>query len=246
MHNYLINIEYDGTKYVGWQNQKNGASIQGNIESALKKIFKKKIRLLGAGRTDKGVHAYNQCANFKADVKIEDKVKFLNSINFFLKKKLISILDIKKKKLLFHARHSAKIRVYEYFIINRVGSLSIFKNRAWHVKKKLSLEFLKKGTKVLEGTHDFSTFRSSSCSAKSPIKKMQSIKVKKNGDKILIIFKSQSFLQNQVRSMVGCLKLLALNKWSLKRFQLALKSRDRKLCGAPAPAHGLYLKEIRY
>lgn len=104
MHNYLINIEYDGTKYVGWQNQKNGASIQGNIESALKKIFKKKIRLLGAGRTDKGVHAYNQCANFKADVKIEDKVKFLNSINFFLKKKLISILDIKKKKITFSCK----------------------------------------------------------------------------------------------------------------------------------------------
>ena len=137
MYNYLIKIEYDGTKFVGWQFQKNGISVQEKIEKALKKIFNTKIRVNGAGRTDKGVHAFGQFANFFAKKKIEDKNKFLNSINFFLRKNLISIIKIKEKKLSFHARHQAKERIYEYQIVNRQGSLSIDKNKSWHIKKKL-------------------------------------------------------------------------------------------------------------
>ena len=136
MINYLIKIEYEGTNFVGWQSQKNGKSIQDTIEVVLKKIFKTKIRIIGAGRTDKGVHAFSQHANFLTKKKIENKRIFLESANFFLKKKLISILDIKKKSDNFHARHDAKLRTYEYLIINRQGSLAINKNRAWHVKKK--------------------------------------------------------------------------------------------------------------
>ena len=132
---------------------------------------------------------------------------------------MISILDVKKKSKNFHARHSAKLRVYEYVIINREGSLSINHNKAWHVKKKINLKLMKKGAKILEGTHDFSTFRAASCSAKSPIKKMKHVKVSKINDTIKIRFSSESFLQNQVRSMIGCLKYLATNKWSIKRFQ---------------------------
>ena len=130
-------IEYDGTNFVGWQSQKNGVSIQKEIEKALGKILKLKIKLVGAGRTDKGVHAHRQCANFKINEKIDDKNKFLNSINFFLQKKKISILDIKKKDNNFHSRYSAKERIYEYLIVNRQGSLSLFKNKAWHIKKKI-------------------------------------------------------------------------------------------------------------
>ena len=136
MFNYLIKIEYDGTNFVGWQSQKNGKSIQDSIEKVLKKVLGTKIKIIGAGRTDKGVHAYSQVANFKLKKKIDNKKIFLDSINFFLKDKLISILDLKKQKKDFHARFSAKLRTYEYLIINRQGTLSIYKNKAWHVKKK--------------------------------------------------------------------------------------------------------------
>ena len=246
MINYLIKIEYEGTHFVGWQSQKNGKSIQDSIEKVLKKILKTKIRIIGAGRTDKGVHAFSQYASFKVKKKIENKKVFLESANYFLKDKLISILDVRKKSNNFHARHSAKLRIYEYLIANRQGSLSINKNRAWHVKKKINLNLLKKGAKLLEGTHNFSTFRAASCSAKSPIKKMNTIKIGKLNDIIKIRFSSQSFLQNQVRSMVGCLKYLATNKWSIDDFKEAFKSKKRSNCAPPAPACGLYLYKIKY
>ena len=246
MFNYLIKIEYDGTRFVGWQSQKNGKSIQDSIEKAITKVLKSKIRITGAGRTDKGVHALSQFANFKIKKKIGNKQNFLNSINFFLKKNLISILDIKKKKDSFHARYSAKQRTYEYMIINRLGSLSIYKNKAWHVKKKIDLKLMQKGANILEGTHDFSTFRASSCSAKSPIKKMLPIKVTKSNDIIKIRLSSKSFLQNQVRSMVGCLIYLSTYKWSMIYFKKIFLSKKRVNCAPPAPAHGLYLKKVIY
>ena len=245
-YNYQIIIEYDGKNYVGWQFQKNGISIQEIIENNLKKIIKKKIRIIGAGRTDKGVHALGQCANFLTNKKIISKNVFIDSINFFLRKNLISIIDIKKKKLNFNSRYNAKERTYLYKIVNRQSKLIIDNNRAWHVKKKLDFNLLKKGANFLQGKHDFSTFRASSCSAKSPIKKINSIKVKKKGETILIEFKSKSFLQNQVRSMVGCLKYLAEKKWTLKKLKEIMISKKRVNCAPPAPAHGLYLSKIKY
>ena len=246
MFNYQIKIEYDGSKFVGWQFQKNGISIQEKIEKTLKKIFKKKIKINGAGRTDKGVHAYGQFANFFVDNKIADKKKFLNTINFFLVKSLISIIAVKEKNKEFHSRFNAKLRTYEYLIINRQGTLSINKNRAWHVKKKIDLKLMTKGAKMFEGTHDFSTFRASTCSAKSPVKRMHQIKITKYGDMIKINLTSKSFLQNQVRSMIGCLKYLSTYKWSINDFKKAFKSKKRINCAPPAPACGLYLLNIKY
>ena len=245
-YNYLLKVEYDGTNYSGWQFQKNGKSIQETIEKVLQKILKLKVKITGAGRTDKGVHAFGQHANFKINKKIENEKKFLNSLNFFLGKNLISVISIKRKKSIFHSRFDAKERIYEYKIINREGSLSLNNSKAWHVKKKLNISLLKKGAKTLEGTHDFSTFRASSCSAKSPIKKMHSVKVNKKGDQIFLIFRSKSFLQNQVRSMVGSLKYLSSGKWSLKEFKKAFFSKQRSNCAPPAPACGLYLQNIKY
>ena len=167
-------------------------------------------------------------------------------MNFFLNKSSISIIDVIRKDLDFHARYSATERIYEYNIINRKGSLSLEKNRAWHIKKKLDMKLLKKGAKILQGTHNFSTFRAASCSARSPIKKLNLVKVTKKNDKIIIKFQSKSFLQNQVRSMVGCLKYLSIKKWDLKKFNYVFKSKDRKLCAPPAPPHGLYLKNVIY
>ena len=246
MFNYLIKIEYDGSKFVGWQYQKNGISIQEKIEKALKKVLNSKIKINGAGRTDRGVHAFGQFANFLIKKKIEDKIKFLNSMNFFLGKNLISIIEIKEKKKEFHARYHAKERIYEYQITNRQGSLSIDKGKSWHIKKTIDSSILKKGAKILEGTHDFSTFRAASCSAKSPIKKINSVKINRRGDKIFIRFSSRSFLQNQVRSMVGSLKYLSTGKWSLNEFKKIFRSKKRIDCAPPAPACGLYLMNIRY
>ena len=178
--------------------------------------------------------------------KIKNLDKFLQSINFFLNIKLISITNIKNKSLNFHARFSAKQRIYTYVIFNRISRPSIEKNRGWHIRKKLDLKLMKKGAQKLLGTNDFSTFRSSSCNAKSPIRTIKSIKIKEVKNKIQIQFKSKSFLQQQVRSMVGCLKYLAEKKWDLKKFENVFKSKKRTLCAPSAPAHGLFLERVIY
>jgi tRNA pseudouridine38-40 synthase len=246
MFTYQIIIEYDGTNFVGWQKQNNGPSIQQSVEKVLNKILKEKIILSGSGRTDAGVHALGQSAHFASKSKIDNKFLFLNSINFFLLKKKISILKINEKKINFHARYSAKKRVYKYVIINRSAPLSLEFNRAWHIKSILNFEVIKKAAKLLEGNKDFSTFRSSSCNSKSPIKTLDEAIVKKSGKKIIIIFKSKSFLQQQVRSMVGCLKFIGEGKWNLKKFKYIIKSKKRSNCAPPAPARGLYLFKVYY
>ena len=142
MFTYQIIIEYDGTNFVGWQKQKNGASVQQTIEKILTKILKEKITLYGSGRTDTGVHAAGQSAHFMSKSKINNKFIFLNSINFFLYKKKISILKINKKKLNFHARYSAKKREYKYIIVNRIAPLSLDFNKAWHIKSILNIKLI--------------------------------------------------------------------------------------------------------
>ena len=246
MYRYQILIEYVGTNFIGWQIQSKGQSIQKFAQIKISKLLKEKINLVGSGRTDSGVHAIEQSAHFDCKKKIENLDKFLKSINYFLNTKLVSIISIKKKSLNFHARFSAKQRIYTYIIFNRISRPSIEKNRGWHIKKKLDLKLMKKGTKKLLGTNDFSTFRSSNCNAKSSIRTIKSIKIKKVKNKIQIQFKSQSFLQQQVRSMMGCLKYLAEKKWNLKQFESIFKSKKRTLCAPPAPAHGLFLEKVIY
>ena len=246
MHRYQILVEYVGTNFIGWQIQSKGKSIQKLIQDKLSKVLKEKISLVGSGRTDSGVHAIEQSAHFDCTKKVENLDKFLKSVNYFLNDKEISILFIKKKKLNFHARFSAKIRIYKYVIFNRSSRPSIEKKRGWHIIKKLDIKLMKKGAKKLIGTKDFSTFRSSSCNAKSAIRTIKSIKIKSTKGKIEIQFQSQSFLQQQVRSMVGCLKYLAEKKWDIKKFDLIFKSKKRTLCAPPAPAEGLFLEKVIY
>ena len=246
MNRYQILIEYVGTNFRGWQIQKKGPTIQGLIQEKLSKLLKEKIVLYGQGRTDAGVHAFEQSAHFDCKNKIIDTKKFLKSINYFLSKDGIAILKLKKRNKDFHARFSAKLRIYKYIIINRLSGSVLEKDRSWHIIKKLDLNMMKKAGKKLVGTKDFSTFRASTCRAKSPIKTMKLVKVKSVGDKIIIEFRSQSFLQQQVRSMVGCLKYVGEKKWSLKKFESILKSKKRILCAPPAPAEGLYLFKIIY
>ena len=246
MYRYQALIEYVGTNFIGWQIQSNGKSIQKLIQKKISKILKEKISLVGSGRTDKGVHAIEQSAHFDCKKEILNLDKFLKSINHFVNDMDVSIINVKKKNLNFHARFSAKRRIYRYIIFNRLSGPSIDKKRGWHVIKKLDLPLMKRGAKKLIGTKDYSTFRSSSCNAKSPIRTIKSIKIKSAKGRIEIQFQSQSFLQQQVRSMVGCLKYLAEKKWDLKKFDSIFKSKKRILCAPPAPAEGLFLEKVIY
>ena len=246
MARYQLLIEYVGTNFRGWQIQKKGSTIQGLIQEKLSKLLKEKIILNGSGRTDTGVHAIEQSAHFDCKNKIIDLTKFLKSINHFLNNKGIAITKIKKRSNEFHSRFSAKQRIYKYIIFNQISAPVIEKQRGWHVRKPLDLDLIKKGAKKLVGTNDYSTFRSSSCHAKNPIKTIKSVKIRSSKNKIEMEFKSQSFLQQQVRSMVGCLKYLGEKKWSLKKFETVMKSKKRVLCAPPAPPEGLFLSRIIY
>ena len=246
MHRYQILIEYVGTNFIGWQIQSKGKSIQKLIQIKLSKLLKEKILLIGSGRTDAGVHATEQSAHFECKKEIQNLDKFLKSVNHFVNDMNISIINIKKRNINFHARFSAKQRIYKYIIFNRLSRPSIEKGRGWHIIKKLDVTLMKEGAKKLLGTKDFSTFRSSSCNAKSPVRTIKSIKIKSIKGRIEIQFKSQSFLQQQVRSMVGCLKYLAEKKWDLKKFDFVFKSKKRILCAPPAPAEGLFLEKVIY
>ena len=246
MTTYQIKVEYLGTNFVGWQFQKNGLSIQEVLELALSQYLKENIRVTGSGRTDSGVHAWGQSAHFDTKKKIINIGKFIQSLNFFLNKKLISILEIKKKNLSFHARYSARERIYEYIVLNRLASPSIDKNKAWYNRKKLDLNLMKKASKKLLGKKDFKTFQASNCYSITSVKTLKKINIKKRDKKIIFHFKSKSFLRNQVRSMVGCLVYVGQKKWSLKKFENVFKSKKRKLCAPPAPAHGLYLLKVNY
>ena len=243
---YQIKVEYLGTNFVGWQIQRNGLSIQEVLEKILSKFFKRKISVIGSGRTDAGVHADEQSAHFKINKEILNKNTTINSLNFFLKRYPISILDIKKRKKNFHARHSAKERTYKYFIINRAGSLALEKNKAWHIRKKINIKLMKKGANLLKGTHDFSTFRASSCVAKSPVRTIKNITISRRKNKITLTFVSKSFLQQQVRSMVGALEYLGSEKWTFDYFKRVFLSKKRTMCASPAPPHGLYLSKVVY
>ena len=245
MQRYQIKIEYDGTNFVGWQYQKNGLSIQEILQRAIFQFSREKVTVTGAGRTDAGVHAICQVAHFDLKKKIKKK-NFILGVNQYIGNNPVTVLNIKKVNNKFHSRFDAKERTYQYVIINRQSNLALQKNKAWHVRKKLDLKAMKKGAKLLLGTHDFSTFRASSCGAKSPVRTLKKISIKKNNERIILKFTSKSFLQQQVRSMVGCIKCLGDGTWNLDNFKKYFKSKNRAKCAPPAPACGLYLKQIFY
>ena len=243
---YHIKIEYDGTNFAGWQYQKNALSIQEILQKAISKYLRHKTAVIGSGRTDTGVHAIEQAAHFETKLKIVDFDKFIFVINFHLKKYPIVLTKVEKKNYLFHARYSAKKRTYKYLIFNRKSSSPLNQNRVWFIRKKLNLAIMIKCLKYLKGKHDFSTFRASSCQAKTPVRTISSVSLKKSKDIIEIKFTSRSFLQNQVRSMVGAIKYVGEKKWTLNKFIKNFNSRKRSNCAPPAPACGLYLEKIQY
>ncbi len=244
MNKYKITVEYDGTNYVGWQRQKNGNSIQGCLEHAIEKLFNEKVTVYGAGRTDAGVHALQQIAHFSTNKSIEC-FKIRDGLNQHLRPNSISILNADKAAKDFHARFSAKLRCYEYKVINRRPPLTIDQNKAWCIHKNLNLEKIIKQASFFEGKHDFQSFRSIDCQSKTTLKSLESFEVKKNKDILIFSICAKSFLHSQVRIMVGT--LVDIGKGLIKESILdIIKSQNRAKAGMTAPSYGLYLKKIEY
>ena len=247
MERYKIVIEYDGTPYRGWQRQNDYPSVQQTIEEALKHFTQQKVVLFGAGRTDAGVHALAQVAHFDLD-KHWNEQKIFEALNGTLRQRgeSIAITDCERTPDDFSARFSAIKRTYRYTIINRQTPLTLDCNRAWWVRYPLDDEAMHRAAQILVGHHDFTTFRSINCQSKSPMKTLEKLDVRRDGENIEIIASSRSFLHNQVRSLVGSLKMVGDGKWSSDNVRFALEAKDRKQCGTVAPACGLYLLKVDY
>ncbi len=242
---YKLTLEYDGSRFHGFQIQDDFPTIQGELEKALIRLTFLQIRVYGAGRTDQGVHAFGQVAHIDLDKEWEPlKLKF--GLNHYLRKTKISVLNIEKVEDTFHARFGAKEKQYLYRIINRQAPLTLDFGRAWHVGYVLDADIMHQGAQMLVGHHDFSSFRDSDCQAKSPFKTITKASVTRQGEEIRIIFEGKSFLHHQVRNMVGTLKLLGHGMFSLKDIQTILEAKDRKKAGPTAPPEGLYLMWIDY
>jgi len=245
MRRIKLTIEYDGGPYVGWQRQDNGVSVQGSIEKAITDFCGEKAKLFTAGRTDAGVHALGQVAHF--DTETEHPLDTIrDALNQHLRPHPISILSAEEANEAFHARFSAKRRHYLYRIIQRRAPLALEGNRAWQVYRPLDVAAMHDAAQVFVGRHDFTTFRATQCQADSPVKNLDEISVIEREDEVRITTVARSFLHNQVRSLVGSLKLVGDGKWSATDLKDALEAADRTRCGPVAPAHGLYLAKVDY
>jgi tRNA pseudouridine38-40 synthase len=245
MPRYKLIIEYDGTPFVGWQVQDNGRSVQGTLMAAVEAFCGDKVAVQGAGRTDAGVHALGQVAHFDlASERDTDTVR--DALNAHLRPHPVAILSAEKVAADFDARRSAVRRHYLYRIANRRPDLALDRGRAWRVPRPLDADAMHGAAQRLVGKHDFTTFRSTECQAKSPEKTLDRLDVSRAADEIHIAAVARSFLHNQVRSMVGSLVLVGDGKWSAGDLARALDARDRAACGPVAPPQGLYLVRVDY
>ncbi|MTI43902.1 tRNA pseudouridine38-40 synthase [Roseibium hamelinense] len=245
MPRYKLTVEYDGRPFCGWQRQANGPSVQAVIERALKAFTGEEITIGGAGRTDTGVHATGQVAH--ADL-LKDWASetVMGALNFHCQPDPVVILNVEKMHEGFDSRFSAIRRAYQYRIHNRLQPLTHHRGLAWHVKYNLDEKAMHEAAQEFIGHHDFTTFRHSRCQAKSPMKTLEAFNVRREGEFVIAECESRSFLHNQVRSMVGSLRLVGEGKWGLGDITRALAAKDRRACGPVAPADGLYLTRVDY
>ena len=244
-YRYKASIEYEGTGYSGWQKQPNAKTIQGEIEKALHKFSQEESVTHGMGRTDAGVHAIAQTAHFNLKKKW-DPDTVLQGINYFLKPQPIVITRCEIVDENFHARHSAKKRTYQYVILNRFANPALDINRAWHVSQKLDVKKMEKAAKHLIGEHDFTSFRTTLCEAKSPIKTIEYITFKEDGEKIIIEICAESFLHHMVRNIIGFLQLVGSGKKTENDLLEYLEAQDIHIIKYTAPACGLYFTKVEY
>jgi tRNA pseudouridine38-40 synthase len=245
MPRYRLTIEYDGTGLVGWQRQANGVSVQALLENAVRLYCGERTPVHGAGRTDAGVHALGMTAHLdlpRPDA--PDKIR--GALNHHLRPAAIAVLEVAAAAPDFDARRQARGRVYRYRILNRRAPPVLDRNRVWHVGRPLDETAMAEAAALLLGRHDFTTFRDSLCQARSPVKTLDRLEVRRAGEEVCIEAQARSFLHHQVRNMVGTLKLVGLHQWRPGRVAEALEARDRRAGGPMAPAHGLYLFEVRY
>ena len=245
MPRYKLVVEYDGRPFVGWQVQDNGPSVQGLLMEAAGRFSGERVGVRGAGRTDAGVHALGQVCHL--DLRKDwDEDTVRDAINAHLRPHPIAIITAEKVDPSFDARFSAIKRHYLYRIINRRADLTFERGRAWRIPKPLNSEAMHAAAQRLVGKHDFSTFRNADCQAKSPVKTLDRLDVKRNKDDVLVTASARSFLHSQVRSMVGALALVGEGKWTPDDLSLALYRRDRCACAPVAPPDGLYLTQVDY
>jgi tRNA pseudouridine38-40 synthase len=245
MRNIKLLIEYDGTNYVGWQVQAKGLTIQGMIEEKLKLLTGESVRLIGSGRTDAGAHAFGQVAHFKTRSQM-DLRSIQRALNSLLPHDIV-IKRVEEAKEDFHSRKQARSKVYEYRILNAPIRSVFHRGYAWHIVQKLDMEEMKKATQKLVGEHDFSSFRSTGTPTKTAVRKLFRAEWKK-GRNGLIRFEIEAsgFLKQMVRAIVGTLVEVGKGKIDADAFRRILESKDRKKAGPTAPAHGLFLKKVKY
>ena len=245
MPRYRILIEYDGTPFAGWQFQADAMTVQGEIEIAIEKLTGETVAIQGAGRTDAGVHALGQVAHFDLATPVAtDTIR--DGLNAHLRPHPIAVLSAEDVPNAFNARMSATKRHYVYRIVNRRADLALERLRAWRVPRRLDARAMHEAAQRLVGHHDFTTFRSTECQAKSPVKTLDTLDVTRDGEDVHIKTSARSFLHNQVRSMVGSLALVGDAKWTADDLAAALAARDRTACAPVAPAEGLYLVRVDY
>jgi tRNA pseudouridine38-40 synthase len=245
MPRYKLTIEYDGAPFRGWQIQADGPTVQGVLTDAIAALAGEKTLVQGAGRTDAGVHARGQVAHVDLAREWEtDTIR--DALNAHLRPHPVAVLVAERIGDDFNARMSAIKRHYLYRILNRRPDLTLDLGHAWRIPRPLDERAMHAAAQRLLGKHDFTTFRSTECQAKSPEKTLDQLDVVRDGDEIQLIVSARSFLHSQVRSMAGSLALVGEGKWSADDLQAALEARDRSRCGPLAPPDGLYLMRVDY
>ena len=241
----LITIEYDGGPFVGWQRQENGPSVQAAIEDAAKAFIHEPVTVVGAGRTDAGVHAIGQAAHIDVPEKFNAN-RIMEALNAHLFSVPVTIQSASEVPGDFHARFKAIGRRYLYRILSRRQPPALDVGRVWHHKKKLDPELMARAAKHLLGLHDFTSFRASQCQAESPLRTLDRLDIETRGDEIHIHTEARSFLHHQVRNITGTLALVGAGKWHPDNMKTVLEALDRSAAGPTAPAHGLYLIGVDY
>jgi pseudouridylate synthase I len=245
MPRYRLTVEYDGSPFVGWQRQENGPSVQGAIEAAIARFCGAPVTVTAAGRTDAGVHALGQVIHVDLIRPVAPNT-LRDATNFHLRPAPVAVLTADEVANDFHARFSATERRYRYRIVNRPAPPILERGRAWWARSPLDVAAMAEAAASLVGHHDFTTFRSSMCQAASPVKTLDQLNVLRVGDEVVIEARARSFLHNQVRILVGTLRLVGDHRWPAERVATALAARDRRAGGPTAPPDGLYLVGVGY
>lgn len=245
MTRFALTLEFDGGPFMGLQRQAHGPSVQQCVEEAVFAISGEQVTMHAAGRTDAGVHALAMCVHVDIAKDIAP-FRLMEALNAKLRPSPIAVLACEAKPDDWHARFSCIGRSYLYRIVNRRAPLTLELGRAWQVRQPLDAEAMQRAAQALVGRHDFTTFRSVHCQAQSPVKTLDRLDVRREGELVLIEAAARSFLHHQVRSMVGCLTLVGLGRWDESRIGEVLAARDRQELGLNAPPQGLYFTKAVY